>query len=218
MDTRRTEPGWIEVITGSMFSGKSEELIRRLRRAQIARQTVQIFKPRDRQPLQRGRRSSRTARCRSPSKNVRDSRRAARRRCGRTPRSSASTRGSSSTPSCRPCCSTLADEGKRVIVAGLDQDYLGKPFEPMPQLLAIAEYITKTLAICMVCGGPGEPHAAAGRVAASACSSAPPARTRRAAGTASTRHYRRLMIGDWGWRIADWPIGDGESPIAQSPN
>jgi len=51
-------------------------------------------------------------------------------------------------------CNTLADRGIRVIVAGLDQDYLGKPFEPMPQLLAIAEYITKTLAICMVCGGP----------------------------------------------------------------
>ncbi len=51
-------------------------------------------------------------------------------------------------------CSTLADRGKRVIVAGLDQDYLGRPFEPMPQLLAIAEYITKTLAICMVCGEP----------------------------------------------------------------
>ena len=51
-------------------------------------------------------------------------------------------------------CDTLADQGKRVIVAGLDKDYLGKPFEPMPQLLAIAEYITKTLAICMVCGNP----------------------------------------------------------------
>ena len=51
-------------------------------------------------------------------------------------------------------CIRLANDGKRVIVAGLDQDYLGKPFEPMPQLLAIAEYITKTLAICMVCGGP----------------------------------------------------------------
>ena len=51
-------------------------------------------------------------------------------------------------------CNTLADQGKRVIVAGLDQDYLGKPFEPMPQLLAIAEYITKTHAICMVCGNP----------------------------------------------------------------
>jgi thymidine kinase len=51
-------------------------------------------------------------------------------------------------------CNALADRGKRVIVAGLDQDYLGKPFEPVPQLLAIAEYITKTLAICMVCGNP----------------------------------------------------------------
>jgi thymidine kinase len=51
-------------------------------------------------------------------------------------------------------CNTLASRGKRVIVAGLDQDYLGKPFDPMPQLLAIAEYITKTLAICMVCGNP----------------------------------------------------------------
>ena len=51
-------------------------------------------------------------------------------------------------------CNALANSGKRVIVAGLDQDYLGKPFEPMPQLLAIAEYITKTLAICMVCGNP----------------------------------------------------------------
>src|SRR6185369_8804328 len=51
-------------------------------------------------------------------------------------------------------CNALADQGKRVIVAGLDKDYLGKPFEPMPQLLAIAEYITKTLAICMVCGSP----------------------------------------------------------------
>ncbi len=51
-------------------------------------------------------------------------------------------------------CNTLADQGRRVIVAGLDQDYLGKPFEPMPQLLAIAEYITKTLAICVVCGSP----------------------------------------------------------------
>jgi thymidine kinase len=51
-------------------------------------------------------------------------------------------------------CNKLADTGKRVIVAGLDQDYLGRPFEPMPQLLAIAEYITKTHAICMVCGNP----------------------------------------------------------------
>ena len=71
-----------------------------------------------------------------------------------TPRWSASTRGSSSTRDLPAVCNALANRGKRVIVAGLDQDYLGKPFEPMPQLLAIAEYITKTLAICMVCGNP----------------------------------------------------------------
>ena len=80
-----------------------------------------------------------------------------------TPKSSASTKGSSSTPSCRRRATRWRDRGKRVIVAGLDQDYLGRPFEPMPQLLAIAEYITKTLAICMVCGNPGQPHAAARR-------------------------------------------------------
>ena len=57
-------------------------------------------------------------------------------------------------PNLPAACNTLADRGKRVIVAGLDQDYLGRPFEPMPQLLAIAEYITKTLAICVVCGDP----------------------------------------------------------------
>ena len=83
-------------------------------------------------------------------------------------------------------CSTLADQGKRVIVAGLDQDYLGKPFEPMPQLLAIAEYITKTLAICMVCGSPANHTqrlvASSERVLVGARG-----RTRRAAGIVSTR-------------------------------
>jgi hypothetical protein len=83
-------------------------------------------------------------------------------------------------------CNTLADQGKRVIVAGLDQDYLGKPFEPMPQLLAIAEYITKTLAICMVCGAPANHTqrlvASSERVLVGAW-----APTRRAAATASTR-------------------------------
>ena len=71
-----------------------------------------------------------------------------------TPKWSASTRGSSSTPSCRRSAARWPIRASGVIVAGLDQDYLGKPFEPMPQLLAIAEYITKTLAICMVCGAP----------------------------------------------------------------
>ena len=81
-------------------------------------------------------------------------RRAASPRSRQTPRWSGSTRGSSSTPSCRRCAPSWRARGVRVIVAGLDQDYLGKPFEPMPQLLAVAEYITKTRAICMVCGNP----------------------------------------------------------------
>ena len=145
--------GWIEVIVGSMFSGKSEELIRRLRRAQIARQKVQIFKPALDTRYADG--SHRVAQRDADSVNRRANVRASSSsRSTTTRRSSASTRDSSSTSSCPPSCNTLADRGKRVIVAGLDQDYLGKPFEPMPQLLAIAEYITKTLAICMVCGNP----------------------------------------------------------------
>ena len=69
------------------------------------------------------------------------------------PKSSASTKGSSSMPD-SAVANTLADRGVRVIVAGLDQDYLGRPFEPMPQILAVAEYVDKILAICMQCGAP----------------------------------------------------------------
>jgi thymidine kinase len=144
--------GWIEVITGSMFSGKSEELIRRLRRAQIARQKVQIFKPQF---------DTRYADDHIVSHSEM--------RIGSTNVSSSRDLLSFVEPDTEvvgidegqffdqdlpAVCNELAGRGKRVIVAGLDQDYLGKPFEPMPQLLAIAEYITKTLAICMVCGGP----------------------------------------------------------------
>ena len=144
--------GWLEVITGSMFSGKSEELIRRLRRAQIARQRVQIFKPGLDNRYAEDQIVSHSA-MKIPSDNV-----------------SSSTdllaevlvdtevvgidEGQFFDANLPAVCTTLANQGKRVIVAGLDQDYLGRPFEPMPQLLAIAEYITKTLAICMVCGGP----------------------------------------------------------------
>ena len=136
-----------------MFSGKSEELIRRLRRAQIARQKVQIFKPLIDNRFSEDHIVSHSD-MRIASENVRTSRRAARAGAPPTPKSSASTRGSSSTRSCRPPATRWPTGGKRVIVAGLDQDYLGRPFEPMPQLLAIAEYITKTLAICVVCGDP----------------------------------------------------------------
>jgi thymidine kinase len=145
-------PGWIEVITGSMFSGKSEELIRRLRRAQIAKQRVQIFKP-----VIDDRFSDMAivshSEMKMPSVNVATSAELL-----AQVRPSTEVVGidegqffDSGLPD---VCARLAAAGKRVIVAGLDLDYRGVPFDPMPQLLATAEYITKTLAICMVCGGP----------------------------------------------------------------
>jgi len=149
---RGAKPGWIEVITGSMFSGKSEELIRRLRRAQIGRQRVQIFKPVIDTRYSRDEIVSHSD-MKIPSETVRTS-------ADLLARLKPDTEvigideGQFFDLELPAVCVKLANMGKRVIVAGLDQDYLGKPFEPMPQLLAIAEYITKTLAICMVCGGP----------------------------------------------------------------
>lgn len=147
---RHNATGWIEVIAGSMFSGKSEELIRRLTRARIARQKVQVFKP------------------------------AIDARYSREEIASHSGQKHLSVPvattaemleliaedtqvvgideaqffdmSIIEAVNGLAERGKRVIIAGLDQDYTGKPFEPMPQLLSIAEFITKTHAICVKCG------------------------------------------------------------------
>jgi thymidine kinase len=146
--------GWIEVICGPMFSGKSEELIRRLRRAKIARKRVQVFKPvlDDRY---------------SPEEIV----------------SHADVRMQSEVVSNATeilgkldwgtqvvgideanfmkmevieVANQLADSGKQVIVAGLDTDFMGRPFSPIPELLALAESITKTLAICMRCGNPAK--------------------------------------------------------------
>src|SRR5262245_646721 len=154
MDIVRQQPnqGWIEVVVGSMFSGKSEELIRRLRRAQIARQKVQIFKPSlDNRYAESDIVSH--SEMRIPSENVSSSRELLERVQSDTEVVGID-EGQFFDLDLPAVCNTLADRGKRVIVAGLDQDYLGKPFEPMPQLLAIAEYITKTLAICMVCGDP----------------------------------------------------------------
>jgi thymidine kinase len=149
---KQPQHGWIEVITGSMFSGKSEELIRRLRRVQIARQRLQVFKPLV---------DDRFSDCaivshsdmRIPSEVVRDSDDLVLHVADDTEVVGID-EGQFFDLNLPAACNTLADRGKRVIVAGLDQDYLGRPFEPMPQLLAIAEYITKTLAICMVCGDP----------------------------------------------------------------
>ncbi len=149
---RAASQGWLEVIVGSMFSGKSEELIRRMRRAQIARQRVQIFKPAfdvryaddhivshsevrlEAEPAASA--ADLLAKVRPDTEVV------------------GIDEGQFFDAALPAACTTLADRGLRVIVAGLDQDYLGRPFEPMPHLLAIAEFITKTRAICVVCGNP----------------------------------------------------------------
>jgi thymidine kinase len=152
INQHRPSSGWIEVITGSMFSGKSEELIRRLRRAQIARQRVQIFKPKIDNRYGDDHITSHSE-MRIASANTASSRELLNDVQTDTDVVGID-EGQFFDAELPAVCSALADQGKRVIVAGLDQDYLGKPFEPMPQLLAIAEYITKTLAICMVCGAP----------------------------------------------------------------
>jgi thymidine kinase len=154
MDVVRKAPnqGWIEVITGSMFSGKSEELIRRVRRAEIARQRVQVFKPR-----LDTRHAAEYVISHSDFRYAAEtvaSARALQEAVKPDTEVVGIDEGQFFDMELPAVCNALADSGKRVIVAGLDQDYLGKPFEPMPQLLAIAEYITKTLAICMVCGNP----------------------------------------------------------------
>jgi thymidine kinase len=154
MDVVRKERGrgWIEVITGSMFSGKSEELIRRLRRAQIARQKVQIFKPMIDDRFSEDHIVSHSD-MRIASENVESSDKLVQ-LVDEATEVVGIDEGQFFDARLPAACNALADRGKRVIVAGLDQDYLGRPFEPMPHLLAIAEYITKTLAICVVCGEP----------------------------------------------------------------
>jgi thymidine kinase len=143
--------GWIEVIVGSMYSGKTEELIRRLRRAQIARQRVEIFKPGIDTRYSSDHIVSHSE-VRIPSRTVRSAREIL--QYAHEAQVIGIDEGQFLGPGLVAVCEKLASRGKRVIVAGLDQDYAGRPFEPMPQLLAIAEYITKTLAICVVCGNP----------------------------------------------------------------
>ena len=151
MDGVNPRGGWIEVITGGMFSGKSEELIRRIRRAEIARQRAQIFKP------------------------AIDNRFDVRRIMSRDNRGldAIAVNNSAELRSnlvfgvkvvgidevqffeepIVDLCMELADAGIRVIAAGLDQDYMRRPFGPMPQLLAVAEYVSKMHAVCVRCGG-----------------------------------------------------------------
>lgn len=147
-----TRAGWIEVIAGSMFSGKSEELIRRLRRAKIARQKVQVFKPEidarfsDNHIVSHSEMKHESTNVRTPAQI----------RAGVLPETEVVgiDEGQFFDNELIAVANELAERGVRVIIAGLDQDYTGKPWEPMPQLLAVAEYITKTHAICMKCGQP----------------------------------------------------------------
>ncbi|MBA3440434.1 MAG: thymidine kinase [Pyrinomonadaceae bacterium] len=148
----RTGAGWIEVIAGSMFSGKSEELIRRLRRAKIARQKVQVFKPEIDERYSVDHIVSHSE-MRHESTVVRTA-------AELLTRVEPGTEvvgideGQFFDKELVDVANKLAERGIRVIIAGLDQDYTGQPFEPMPQLLAVAEYITKTHAICVRCGQP----------------------------------------------------------------
>ena len=143
--------GHLEVICGSMFSGKTEELIRRIRRAEIAKQRVKVFKPRidDRYSefsIVSHNESSYPSEVLENADEILE-------KCF-----DAEVIGIDEAQffdnNLVYVCQSLADAGKRVIVAGLDQDYKAVPFDPIPQLLAIAEYITKTLAVCVICGAP----------------------------------------------------------------
>jgi len=147
------DTGWIEVIAGCMFSGKTEELIRRLRRAQIAKQNVKIFKPKMDTRFSKNSIVSHSEQS-LPSILIDDINEII--ESAKDAKVIGIDEAQFFSSDIVNVCNTLANNGKRVIVAGLDQDYRGIPFEPMPQLLAIAEYITKTLAICVVCGNPAD--------------------------------------------------------------
>jgi thymidine kinase len=148
----RITTGWIEVIAGSMFSGKSEELIRRLRRAKIARQKVQVFKPELDSRFSQDHIVSHSE-MRHESANIRSASEVLA-KVDLDTEVVGIDEGQFFDNELVNVANQLAQRGVRVIIAGLDQDYTGKPWEPMPQLLAVAEYITKTHAICMKCGQP----------------------------------------------------------------
>ena len=147
---RHNGAGWIEVIVGSMFSGKSEELIRRLRRAQIARLKVQVFKPviDNRYSIEQIASHSGMTHVSKPVMTAKE----ILAQIEEETQVVGIDEGQFFDMEIIQAVNELANRGKRVIIAGLDQDYTGKPFEPMPQLLSIAEFITKTHAICVKCG------------------------------------------------------------------
>lgn len=152
MAQSRVGTGRLEVLCGSMFSGKTEELIRRLRRAVLARQRVQVFKPAIDQRYDSVRIVSHSAHAMDaePVADVAE----LRRRLRPDTQVVGIDEVQFFSAEVVELAQSLADRGLRVIVAGLDQDYLGKPFEPVPQLLAIAEEVTKCMAVCAQCGAP----------------------------------------------------------------
>jgi thymidine kinase len=141
MNIIKNQTGWVEVICGSMFSGKTEELIRRIRRAEYAKQKIQVFKPALDNRYDELHIVSHSM-MKAPSEIVDKSAQILEKVLPRT-QVVAIDEAQFFDSDIVEVCNRLADMGKRVIVAGLDQDYTGKPFGPMPQLLAIAEYITR---------------------------------------------------------------------------
>jgi thymidine kinase len=144
--------GWIEVVCGSMFSGKTEELIRRVRRAKIARQKVQVFKPAiDTRYAEREVTSHNGLQVEAvPVENTAQVRELV------EPDTTvvALDEVQFFDQDVVALCEELADRGARVIVAGLDMDFRGVPFGPVPALVARAEHVQKLQAICVICGGP----------------------------------------------------------------
>lgn len=144
--------GWIEVICGSMFSGKTEELIRRLRRARIAQQNVRIFKPAIDRRYDEGDIVSHSeqripSRVVSRAEEILDD-------CPLSVQVVGIDEAQFFEPLLVDVCRELARRGIRVIVAGLEQDYRAAPFETIQAMLVEAEYVTKSLAICVICGNP----------------------------------------------------------------
>ena len=141
--------GWIEVICGSMFSGKTEELLRRVKRAKIAKQKIKIFKPKKdvrydkKKVISHDQNSIKSKPVSNPGKIIKLSEKF---------EVIGIDEAQFFDDSIVEVCNELANQGKRVIVSGLDMDYTGKPFGPMPNLLAIAEYVTKVHAVCSKSG------------------------------------------------------------------
>ena len=152
MDFVRGNLGWIEVICGPMFSGKSEELMRRLRRAMIARKRVQVFKPSiDDRYSAEDIVSHGDVRMKSEPVNIAD---AILSKLNALTEVIGIDEANFFGQELVAVATHLADAGKQVVIAGLDTDYTGRPFPPIPDLLALSESITKALAICVQCGNP----------------------------------------------------------------